>query len=202
MSYWPDPLSQWISPKLNSATLTNEWRAMFASIRQETHDVIRHAPKNTLLFSHWNIPHPPFVFHADGSPSTGKYEDIPGAYMEQVLLVDKVIGEITEELKSAGKFDDAMIVLTTDHSWQGDPDTTTRSIDGWMYHVPLVIKMPGQVVSKRLDRPYSLIQLQGLIEAAMNGASGSDIDRIFKALPVIPVHKERTYKKIAGASLE
>jgi hypothetical protein len=74
-------------------------------------------------------------------------------HLLQLAYADSLIGDLVQELKDQGIFDDALVVLTADHGISFQPGGPIRSLEGqaltpevaadvpW---VPLFIKEPGQ----------------------------------------------------------
>jgi hypothetical protein len=58
-------------------------------------------PNPTFTFAHFLFPHPPYVFHADGSfAPPGEDRSVEQAYMEQLQYANTVIGSIVDMLQS------------------------------------------------------------------------------------------------------
>jgi hypothetical protein len=146
---------------------------------------------------HYPLPHDPFVFDREGVnlelPRTlpldfgpygphGFIRPNPGnhvaRYRGNLRYLDTVLGELFDAMREAGNFDDATIVLTSDHTWRFDPaldglyierGLPFRSLDfdpvpRALTHVPLIIRQPGQ--SRRIDirEPAELIDLLDMLE--------------------------------------
>ena len=112
------------------------------------------SPQNTFFFVHFLCPHEPFVFDSEGV--SNRYWEVilkGGAYkykekyMEQLIFVDKKVGEIVRRLKDKNLYDRSLIILTSDHGYFRDDDDMTK--------VPLLIKAPFQksrhVVRQRVN---------------------------------------------------
>jgi len=141
--------------------------------------LIRECSSNTVAFFHWPLPHGPFVFNEDGSYHgsysgnavlgfNGSAED----YQRQLLYLDRVVGRIIGQLKAAGKFDEALLIFTSDHGWRWDPDLPVKdwTADPILRKVPLLVKLPGQqqahVVNKTI---YNHLHLRPIIEQVLSG---------------------------------
>jgi arylsulfatase A-like enzyme len=92
-------------------------------------------------------------------------------YDSEVRFTDQHIGNVIDELKKSGVYDNAMVVFVADHGEElGD------GADGWvghtkrlsqeMIHVPLIIKMPNQRKGRRVSTPVSLLDLMPTIAMA------------------------------------
>ena len=75
------------------------------------------------------------------------FEDLVAGYDEGILAVDAVIGELFQNLRRAGLYDDGLIVVTSDHGesfwdhgiWVGHGLFLTDD----ELRVPLLVKLPG-----------------------------------------------------------
>jgi arylsulfatase A-like enzyme len=68
-------------------------------------------------------------------------------YDANLAFVDQVVGQLLGQLRGAGLYDDALILVTSDHGeafWQhGELGHNTTLYDE-MLHVPLIVKLPGE----------------------------------------------------------
>ena len=67
-------------------------------------------------------------------------------YDGHIRYADDALGRMLDELKRAGIFDDALIVVTSDHGeamWEHGVLGHSRTIFDEMVHVPLVVKLPA-----------------------------------------------------------
>jgi len=122
------------------------------------------------------------AIHGQPREEWQKYRD---CYRTKTKLYDKNVGVILKELKRQGRWDNTIIVITSDH---GDMDTQHKLIfkGPFMYEhmvrIPLMIRVPekyAQVVPRRVkdidvvnvDVVPTLRQFCGLPEAASHGMS-------------------------------
>ncbi len=94
----------------------------------------------TFRFVHFSIPHLPFVFDADGydppfDPLRTASDD---EYAQQVLYVDRLLGELLEGLRREGAYDGTTVVVLADHGYrfggrERDP-----------LQIPFIVKEAGQ----------------------------------------------------------
>ena len=100
-------------------------------------------PKNTFFFIHFLIPHQPLIFDSQGFAQiywerthrgegwcTPKFRE---RYVEQLMFVDKKVGEILGKLKAHNLYDKSMII-TSDHNY----------LEYDRLRIPLFIKVPFQ----------------------------------------------------------
>jgi hypothetical protein len=171
LEYLEDPLCQSLYRYIDPRLFGRHWHAINQRTLAETLALIESWPHNTLALFHWPCPHWPFVLNPDGTyyeyPDFGPDGEIPSdppGYQRQLVYLDFLIGQIVQTLKSAGKFDNALLVLTADHA---------ATAPGWhdeqMQHVPLVIKAPGQTSPVVVDAPLANNQLGPLIDSALAG---------------------------------
>lgn len=113
-------------------------------------------PEPFFLFLHYMDPHDPYFeipYNGRGvarvmnpSPDRSRREELHSLYRQGVRYLDEKLGVLWDELRGAGKYDDALIVFTSDHGEE------FLDHDGWWHgtslydevlHVPLIIKLPG-----------------------------------------------------------
>jgi hypothetical protein len=94
-----------------------------------------------MLFSHFYIPHIPFVFDADGyNPASNPFLENNENYIRQLKYVDIVLGRLIDELKRLDKFDNSTIVVRSDHDFRIMTPSEERN------KIPLLIKKVGQKI--------------------------------------------------------
>jgi hypothetical protein len=124
----------------------------------------------SLYYLHLMLPHQPWARHPDGEiysvtdpvamtlPADDKeiafsWSDWIGAVSEQRHLLqaqyaDELVGQIMDQLRAEGLYDDSLVVLTSDHGVSFEPRTSARyvtasTVDAIAYS-PLLVKRPGQ----------------------------------------------------------
>jgi hypothetical protein len=122
---------------------------------------IRKNPHNTFFYTHWNIPHDPFIYDAKGQmlnriELTKNLIKKPGRklnYQRQLIGTDRIFGQLMEALKNSGTYDQSLIIVTSDHNIEGYGFN--------MKHIPLIIKRPHQkkfTILKSEVTTYNLIK--------------------------------------------
>jgi hypothetical protein len=144
---------------------SRHWHELNVRTRRDALRVLAEWPRDTFLFVHWPLPHPPFVLESDGSyrgPFTiHRREGEEADYLRHLLHLDRVVGEIVATLERSGRLDAALLVLSSDHGWQ-KRDRAVR-------HVPLLVKWPGQRVGEVVPGRFSTLDLPGLVQLAAEG---------------------------------
>ena len=89
-------------------------------------------------------------------------EESRSRYLEQITYTDSLFGEFIENLKRRDLFDNALIIVASDHGMSFDSENAGRG-RGWINQdiarVPFFLKMPGQRQAKIDNRPVSLIDV-------------------------------------------
>jgi hypothetical protein len=156
------------------------WWELGRRVRDDALRVVSTWPAATFLFSHWPLPHPPFVRESDGSYrgpyASDRREGGPEDYRRQLLYLDRVVGEIVGSLEAAGRFDASLLVLTGDHGWHDH--------DRDLLHVPLLVKWPQQRSAEVVTGSFSTLDLAGLLELVARGETGLDSARRYLAAHV------------------
>lgn len=94
-------------------------------------------------------------------------KDIPGRYASEVEYVDRYVGQVLEELKRRGLYDDALVIFTSDHGESlGERNLFghVENLTDEQIHVPLIVKLPqghglADELAVRKDRQVSHIDL-------------------------------------------
>lgn len=181
ITFQHDPLSRRTSRALETSVLplsrtafSAHWEKINRTLQRETLGLIQQSPSNEFAFIHLPLPHCPWVFNPDGT-YRGTYRgermshDVEG-YRRHLAYLDVVLGQFFAALTNAGKFDNAMIVVTSDHSWRLDYTFDGHLQDGEdLRHVPLFIKLPGQHDAQRVAGKFELLRLAPILDAVMQG---------------------------------
>jgi len=146
----------------------------------------RNATRPSFLWLHYFDPHDPYL------PPTG---DLPDAvsvpilqrfsmpeqraeesalprllYDAEVRFVDRELGRFLSALERAGLYDDALIVLTSDHGeefWEHGSARHGGTVYQELLHVPLLIRLPGGKLHKRVS---SRVPIQALLPTLLEFA--------------------------------
>lgn|GEM_PF-3244607 len=137
-------------------------------------DVISFRPKGSPKDNGQRVPESSTRrYHAGGAPGGG--ETIPNttrSYINQVRFVDRLVGRIVARIKEQGLYDEALIILCSDHGVgftdraQGRDNLASRPDDAQMDNNMMnasnlfVVKYPNQKKGGRIDRrnarPYDI----------------------------------------------
>ena len=109
------------------------------------------------LFFHLYEPHRPFEAP---EPFASQFSD---PYDAEVANADAVVGRLFDRLRSLGVYDDAVVILTSDHGEglgdHGDPEHGPL-LYREVLQIPLVVKLPrNQRAGEVVDAPAQLIDL-------------------------------------------
>jgi hypothetical protein len=147
-------------------------------------------PGGQFAVIHLPLPHWPFCYCATGlRPLHVRYPpNDPDFASEQLTYLDGVIGDLVTRLKRAGKWDQATIVITSDHNWRQDPARPMGSAP-WLSHVPLLIRLPDQKSRVQIDAGFSTVHLAGLLDAVreLNGEYSRIPDLVRTRWPYQPL---------------
>jgi len=89
-------------------------------------------------------------------------------YASEISYTDEHIGRFLDELKRRGLYDDALIIVTSDHgeSLLDRPDRWighTVGVYGEYLNVPLILKLPGQREHRTIEEWVSIIDIPSTI---------------------------------------
>lgn len=128
----------------------------------------------TLYFLHVVLPHQPFIFTEEGDVYTGPSVGEPDRtewdealdterMSMQMQFTDGLLGEILDQARTSGIYDDAMVILMADHGASLGIDTEYRWYDetnaGDLMVAPLFVKAPGQSTGGVNDAPLQSVDL-------------------------------------------
>lgn len=113
-----------------------------------------------------------------------------GTYDEEIARADAVVGRFLQDLKSRGIYDQAMVILLSDHG-EGLGDHGEKEHGVFVYRetirVPLIVKLPGSTrAGESVEEPVQLIDVAPTI-ASLTGAGG---DRQWRGTSLLEVPKE------------
>lgn len=172
LSFLADPLSQILWQRWYARSLSESHVRLNHAWRIAVRDLIRRSDVNTFAMIHWPLPHGPFVLNGDGSyrgPFKGtRVEGTPAEYQQHLAFLDLVLGEAMAELDSAGLFDQALVIVTSDHSWKEEPDAALRAASARRTWVPLIVKLPHQTAGHRVLERFCLGRLGALLRRVMD----------------------------------
>jgi hypothetical protein len=184
LRHWTDPISLGHFRPWHLRSFTAHWKEINDALNADVMKSIGLFAPNTFVFVHYPLPHAPFIFEPDGSLRRGVEvrwdkarddgEDLVFGtvedYERHLRRLDNVIGGIVDRLKQTGKFEEALVIFTSDHSWRNDPEL--RPGDD-VRRVPLIVKLPHQTEPWRVDAEFETIRLKKLITAVLEGRCNS-----------------------------
>lgn len=83
-------------------------------------------------------------------------------FEESVLSADHQLGSFLEHLEAAGRFEDSIIVVLSDHGEMFEPSWVGHAgpyLDDSQVNVPLVVHLPGQRRQQVVDAPIGLVDV-------------------------------------------
>jgi hypothetical protein len=121
--------------------------------------------QNTFFYTHWNLPHYPYIFDENGYmlsrfDYTKELLTKPPPmvkYRHQLKGTDKIFGKIIQTLKDNKTYDNSLIIVTSDTNIQGYD----------LQHVPLFIKRPHQKKPKTVKSHVTYPDLFNFIKHFM-----------------------------------
>jgi hypothetical protein len=178
VSYLTDPWSVLACDKLKTRMKDRQILKVHERTREDICSVIRNQPAATFAVFHYVLPHEPFILNPDGQyrgPDESAWirPNVEG-YTRNLACLDRQIGAFVQVMREAGRFDDALVILTSDHSWRFDPDRKTGKLTAPVTHVPLLVKLPGQHESIVLSSRFETRDIGSLIRWALGPDAAPD----------------------------
>jgi hypothetical protein len=187
--YWTDPWStfayrRW-ERQLASTSVSNIRRDMKGDVLYFIED----GPRNVFALFHYPLPHRPYLRREEvGHWRTDewswrwqtdewswRWHNVEG-YLNSLVGLDRLIGCFIDAMKRANKFEDALIVMTSDHTWQFDPTRMGGRAGCPKTHVPLLVKLPRQNQHVSVSSLFETARLRPLIARALE--PGADVETI------------------------
>ena len=119
-------------------------------------------------------------------------------YLAEVRYVDQKIGQITKTLRELDLFDDALIILSSDHGeefWEHGGFEHGHSLHHEVLHVPLLVKQPKQKTNQRIGQPVSLARIFPTVLAH------AEIQATRPTTPPLPTSVEKTFQPIMSGHM-
>jgi hypothetical protein len=142
-----------------------------------------------LYMLHAMFPHPPFQYLPDGTLYTTTSTSLPlngtiwrgdpwavlNTYQRglvQAQFTDRLLGDLVNKLHDIDLWDDAMVIVVSDHGASFTPGTQRRIVQsetvGEVAPVPLFIKLPHQRSGRIDDRPAVTIDIMPTIASVLD----------------------------------
>lgn len=172
----------------------------------------------TFYYEHVLLPHSPWVFRPDGTPTGIAWTPLEddavwptGAdhrrgvlmYAMQLEMVDMLVGEFLDSAEATGRLDEMLLVVVADHGMGLQAGLPSREITpqtmAELHRVPLFVKYPGQEDGEIDERPAEILDLfptvagvVGLEERSDDGRSGArlDLPPVEGRMQTVPVDPE------------
>ncbi len=126
-------------------------------------------PSVGLVFLHWPIPHPPGIWDRQTDDFT---QDFASNYLDNLELVDRMIGEILQDVASAGLDDRTTLIISSDHPFRPDIwyGATTWTLEEDRLsgrkrspYIPFIIHLPNENRAFRFDGPVNTVMSRELV---------------------------------------
>ena len=155
------------------ALLRGEHLRCFLDVRQNALEFLRD-PQLTFLFLHIPVPHPQGIYDR----RTGAFSlDAHTNYIDNLALADRFLGEARRILESSGSWDDATVLISSDHPfrkhlwadqvfWTAEMDQQTVGRE--FTTVPFLLKLPHQTASVTYASQFNTVVTKDLLLAIMH----------------------------------
>ncbi|MBX7172318.1 MAG: LTA synthase family protein [Pyrinomonadaceae bacterium] len=136
-------------------------------------------PNIDLAFIHLPFPHPPNYYNVekgDFDKFLSKNKSLKHTYLDNLILTDKVLGEIRRTLEESNLWNNSTIIVSSDHQWrinsylknlfEIERQLTNEKED---VRVPFFLKLKNQNESFIYEKPFNTAITKDLILAIVKG---------------------------------
>jgi arylsulfatase A-like enzyme/thioredoxin-like negative regulator of GroEL len=141
-------------PRSASAATAENQRAGSETLKRAQSFLQSATAAPAFLFFHIYEPHAPYT---PPEPYRSRYSD---PYDGEIAASDATVGELIATLKTAGLYDEALILFTSDHGealWEHGEDQHGILLYREVLQVPLVMKLPrSEQAGSTIEEPFAL----------------------------------------------
>ncbi len=131
-------------------------------------DITGREAAGKIYLYHSFLPHNPFVFDEEGNVNTpahttfyvngASFPNVYENYRRQIMFVDSLLGRFLDKLRQEDIYDDAVIIVTSDHGLRPilPHDSVPIAVDHSLTQIPMLIRAPG-IEPQVLDIDYQHI---------------------------------------------
>jgi hypothetical protein len=195
--YWRLPGISALWKRAYALVFSRHWLRLNERLLADFEMLAGRISSRSIVFLHYPVPHAPFIYDAGGAYrgpfmiNSRLSEDIdvdimggtPDDYHQSLGHLDRVVGRMVARLRETGRYDDALVIMTSDHAWRNDPALQHETNDSRVRHVPLLVKAPGQTSPRTITDPVALSRIAPLLEAAARG--GLDVNETARLIAAI-----------------
>jgi arylsulfatase A-like enzyme len=126
------------------------------------------------------------VMPGTAPPPRGLAEQVKDQYDTAIANLDEEVGRLLDRLQAIGAYDDAVVVITSDHGeYFGEHALVEHSKDVYqeVLFVPLIVKAPRQARGRVEERVVSSVDVPRLI---LEGFTAARRERLVPLFPYVP----------------
>jgi hypothetical protein len=147
----------------SNTLLGNNHIGIITSMQSDVIDTVKHQ-EPSFMFLHYPIPHYPNIYNRKSGTLAFNRNSREG-YFDNMVLADRLMGELRSEMERKGSWDRALVIISADHHWRNN--TYDGQID--YEHVPFMVKFPHQNKGITYEGKFNTVLTQGLVLAVLDG---------------------------------
>lgn len=134
------------------------------SILRKAIEIVR-SPDPGFVFIHFSIPHVPAIYDKKRNEISQLVLSNTEGYIGNIVLVDRTLALIREEMRKVAIWDRAVIIITADHGWR-----ESNYYDGGRdYRVPFILKLSQQRRGCSVIDRFETIRTSDLVVSMLDG---------------------------------
>jgi len=123
------------------------------------------APDLGFIFVYFVLPHRPYIYDRWTKNFVYDYKDTPEGYLDNLALVDRVVGELRSVMEQAGSWESTSVILSSDHHWRSSKLFDGKINERW---IPFLVKFPGQKEGVVYEHRFNTIITYDMVLALLN----------------------------------
>jgi hypothetical protein len=138
--------------------------AITTGMQRDVIHYLRDGRNGGFVFLHYPVPHSLNIYDRR-TRTFGANRSVQGGYVDNLALVDRLLGEVRGTMEQAGTWDDALVVVSSDHHLR--VNTFDHVIE--RQRVPFMVKLPHESAGMTVDAHCETVITRELVLQVVDG---------------------------------